>query len=359
MEQKMLKEWQDIARLLEQHDAQHVFVVCGKALMGQPLQKYIDGLPVAKTYFSGYQPNPEIDDAVAGTRLFNDTGSDFLIVIGGGSAIDTAKAIKMARHMDLDGDVLTQPYVDDGLPFLAIPSTAGSGSEATHNGVLYHNHVKKAISNDAFRPTYVLLEPALLMTLPDYQRKVTMMDALCQAIESYWSVSANAQSKQYARQAMTIIMAHGSDYAAGKHEADAAIMQASYLSGQAINITRTTAAHAMSYGLVMTFPIAHGQAVAMTLPYLWQDIKKRVDSAADKRGVDYLRQTMADLDEILGGDGLTAFATLYQKLDLPKQHADEKMIEALAATVDTGRLGNSPVPTGPQQIRGALRSALD
>jgi len=358
MSQKLLSSREDIAALLKRHGARHVLVVCDPFIMGQPLQQYLTQLPCDFSYFTAFKPNPLYEDALAGARLFDDIQGDLLIAIGGGSAIDTAKAIKMFCRMDLDGDCLSQPFVDGGVPLLAIPSTAGTGSEATRYAVIYRQGVKQSLTDDRLIPDYVLLEPTLLASLPDYQRKATLLDAFCQAIESYWSVNATAASQELARQAIVIIMANAHDYLDRKEATYGAALQASHLAGQAINITQTTAAHAMSYKITSLFHAAHGHAVAMCLPYLWQYMKDHLELCRDARGRDYLAATLAKLDAIMGGDGLRFFTAFYAVLDMPVIQADNAQIDVLAAAVNQQRLANFPVTLDTAAITALYRQIL-
>ena len=110
--------------------------------------------------------------------------------------MDVAKCIKLAVLSKEGNDAIIPPLVNtqveiDGtkIPFIAIPTTAGTGSESTHNAVMYYQGAKQTVTNDGILPDYALLEPSVLKSLPLYQKKCTMMDALCQGIESWWSVN--------------------------------------------------------------------------------------------------------------------------------------------------------------------------
>ena len=166
--------------------------------------------------FNDFSSNPKYEEALSGFEVFNENNCDFLISLGGGSAIDVAKVIKaMLGSESYDGlihdktviiDFLKNPGFDGDVSHLAIPTTAGTGSESTHFAVIYYEGTKYSVSNDGLLPNYVLLQPELLATLPEYQKKSTMLDALCQGIESYWSVRSTDESKKYAVEAITTIL---------------------------------------------------------------------------------------------------------------------------------------------------------
>ena len=166
---------------------------------------------------------------------------DAYIAVGGGTAIDTTKLLR-----GLDGELP---------PFLAVPTTAGTGAEATRFAV-YYDHGKKMSADDVrYLPTDQLLIPEFTATQTPYQRASTEFDAYAQAVESLWAVGATDESRSYAQKALDLM-------AAGEQ------MLGSYWAGRAIDISRTTAAHALSYYMTATYGIPHGHAVYMMFPYV-------------------------------------------------------------------------------------------
>ena len=189
-----------------------------------------------------------------------------------------------------------------GEKLIAIPTTSGSGSEATHFAVVYINSKKYSLAHiDYLLPDLVFLFPFLTYNLSGYQTAVSGIDAFSQSIESYWSVNSNEESIKYATQAIEIILNNLPD-AVTKSSLDSKnkMIYASYLAGKAINISKTTGAHAISYYLTSKFHIAHGQAVALTLPQ-WFEYNKNAgeERLNDKRGIRYLRKMMSQLEELL------------------------------------------------------------
>ena len=166
---------------------------------------------------------------------------DAYIAVGGGTAIDTAKLVR---------------GLEDPLPpFLAVPTTAGTGAETTRFAVYYDHGVKKSADDVRYLPTDQLLIPEFTVTQSPYQRASTEFDAYAQAIESLWAVGGTDESRSYAKKALDLM-------AAGEQ------MLGSYWAGRAIDISRTTAAHALSYYMTATYGIPHGHAVYMMFPYV-------------------------------------------------------------------------------------------
>ena len=144
-----------------------------------------------------------------------------------------------------------------------MPTTAGTGSEATRYAVIYYNDAKQSITSKSIIPSTVLMDPNALKTLPVYQRKATMCDALCHAIESFWSVNSNEESKKYSRAAIKGVLKNMQGYFENTEEGNAGMLRAAYDAGKAINITQTTAGHAMCYKITSLFGCAHGHAAIL------------------------------------------------------------------------------------------------
>ena len=137
---------------------------------------------------------------------------DCIISIGGGSAIDTAKAIKLFFALDKSKDYFTQEHKYVNLKHITVPTTAGTGSESTRYAVIYKDGIKKSLTNDCLIPEYVILDDTYLKSLPYNQKVATIFDALCQSIESLWSINANDISVAYAKKSIEIIMDNIDNY---------------------------------------------------------------------------------------------------------------------------------------------------
>ena len=218
---------------------------------------------------------------------------DAYIAVGGGTVIDTTKLIR-----GWEGDLP---------PFLAIPTTAGTGAETTRFAVYYDHGKKMSADNIRYLPTDQLLIPEFTATQTPYQRASTEFDAYAQAVESLWAVGATEESRVCARKALDLM-------AAGEQ------MLGSYWAGRAIDISRTTAAHALSYYMTATYGIPHGHAVYMMFPFVCK-ANGREEFIKDVPEL----QTLRDFAEA-------------KRLDW------DKLVAALLANVNPARLANNPRP---------------
>lgn len=219
--------------------------------------------------------------------------ADAYIAVGGGTVIDTTKLLRGLKG---------------GLPpFLAVPTTAGTGAETTRFAV-YYDHGKKMSADDVrYLPTDQLLIPEFTATQTPYQKASTEFDAYAQAVESLWAVGATDESRGYARKALDF-MASGEQ------------MLGSYWAGRAIDISRTTAAHALSYYMTATYGIPHGHAVYMMFPYVCmanghEEFIRKVPELQSLR--DFAAERNLDWDQL---------------------------VDSLLANVNPARLANNPCP---------------
>lgn len=332
-------------QLMERARISRPFLVCG--------QRSFDALPCrdwlgeGAVRFSGFSANPRVEDIAAGVALFQASSCDGIVAIGGGSAIDSAKCIKLFCRMQQGERYLAQPFADTGIPLLAVPTTAGSGSESTRFAVVYEGGVKQSVAHDSLLPDTVLLDAELLRTLPEYQKKCTLLDALCQAIESWWSRKCTAESAFCARKAIAGILGDMDAYLKGDEEAAHMVLRAANRAGQAINVTTTTAAHAMSYKLTGLYGIAHGHAVALCLPGVWRALHEMGDEALHAR--------LDDIARALGCkhslEGAAFMQKLLEKLEIYAPAMKKEDLPMLVASVNPERLGNCPVPFDAEVLR--------
>jgi alcohol dehydrogenase class IV len=152
-----------------------------------------------------------------------------------------------------------------GKPLIAIPTTSGTGTEATCFAVVYIDKTKYSLKHSSILPDYTIIDPTLTHAMPPLVTAATGMDALAQAIESYWGVKSTHESQAYAREAITLTLAYLKAACQNEVEARDAMSRAANLAGKAINLTETTACHAVSYPITSYFNVPHGHAVALTL----------------------------------------------------------------------------------------------
>ena len=354
MNQKILNGISHLREALE--GATKVFLVCDSSFPFLNIKENIEDMGVPHVMFSDFTPNPLFEQVCKGIDLFQITKCDTIVAVGGGSAIDVAKCIKLAVLAKEGNSALIPPLVStrvecDGskIPFIAIPTTAGTGSESTHNAVMYYEGAKQTVINDGVLPDYAILEPTVLKTLPLYQKKCTMMDALCQGIESWWSVNSTEESYEYSRKTIELIMANWRKYIFDNDvEAAKQIMLAANYGGRAINITQTTAAHAFSYKITSLYKLPHGHAVAVCLPEIWEYMIGHMDKCIDARGQEYLSGIFALISKSMGCESpeqaISFFRQMMVDMELKNPVAGNRQEELiiLSTSVNPVRLKNNP-----------------
>lgn len=356
--QKIINGIAQLPGLLKEVDCEKLFLVVDSSYPFLNIKDAIEALPVKeRVMFSDFTPNPLYEQVCNGIELLRSSNCDTILAVGGGSAIDVAKCIKLAVLAKEGNAAIIPPLVStrvacDGamLPFIAIPTTAGTGSESTHNAVMYYEGAKQTVTNDGVLPDYAVLEPSVLKTLPLYQKKCTMMDALCQGIESWWSVNSTEESYEYSRKTIELIVANWRKYIF-ENDAEAAkqIMLAANYGGRAINITQTTAAHAFSYKITSLYKLPHGHAVAVCLPEIWEYMIGHMDKCIDARRQEYLFDIFACISKAMGCDSpeeaIAEFRQMMEDMELKNPVAGKRNeeIDVLSHSVNPVRLKNNPI----------------
>ncbi|HNX14707.1 MAG TPA: phosphonoacetaldehyde reductase [Oscillospiraceae bacterium] len=355
MSQKIMTGIEHFDELCAALSPKSILLVCDSSFRYLPdsIQSIYSNHKETVTVFNAFTPNPQYEQVCEGVKLFNDEQCDAIVAIGGGSTIDVAKCIKLFCKMNPSVNYLQQEYKDSGVPLIAIPTTAGTGSESTQHAVIYYNGAKQSISHPSIVPNYCILEPSVLKTLPIYQKKCTMLDALCQGIESWWSVNSTDESKQYSKTAVdTIVVNYKAYIFDNDDEAAKQIMLAANYAGRAINISQTTAAHAMSYKITSLYKLPHGHAVAVGLPVVWEYMIHNITACADMRGKDYLQKVFEEIPI-----NVEWFKALLKELGInnPTASEREKEIDILTQSVNPVRLKNNPVALS----NGVLRNMYE
>lgn len=371
--QRIINGIDNLSGILQEVGCEKLFLVIDSSYPFLNIKETIEALPVAeKMKFSDFTPNPLYEQVCKGIELLKSSKCDTILAVGGGSAIDVAKCIKLAVLAKEGNDAIIPPLVNtrvecDGkkLPFIAIPTTAGTGSESTHNAVMYYKDAKQTVTNDGVLPDYAILEPSVLKTLPLYQKKCTMMDALCQGIESWWSVNSTEESYKYSRKCIELIMANWRKYIfENDKKAAANIMLGANYGGRAINITATTAAHAMSYKITTLYRLPHGHAVAVCLPEIWDYMLSHPEKCKDSRGQEYLIGIFYNIANAMGGENPYAakdiFTCMLRNMELqnPTSNNRTEELETLTTSVNPVRLRNNPVKISDNTIRSLYNKIL-
>ncbi len=256
-----------------------VLVVCGKNVSQLPqVAELSEAAPAGITVevFDQVEPEPSDHTMAAGGEYARSRGADVIVAIGGGSSMDAGKAI--AAEAGQEGWIFSQERPVEPtrvpqtvLPLIAVPTTAGTGSEVTPFSVITftETHRKLVLNHEAFYPKYAVLDPTLLTSTPRVAQVAAGMDALTHAVESYISKEATGPSRKQARETIKLIARHFRAAIAtpGDLEAQAGMQRAAMMAGLAFSVSRLGIVHAMALPLSALFGVPHGVANAILLPF--------------------------------------------------------------------------------------------
>ncbi len=240
------------------------------------------------------EPEPTMPVAEALTKFARKKEYDSVIGLGGGSSLDMAKVAALMRVNpgDFSGYVEGTAPAKRGIPLLAIPTTSGTGSEATATLVVTHKAMKTGITHPFIMPDTALVDPALTLSLPQRVTANTGMDALSHAIEAYMSQKNNTFADAVALQSMRLISGNiRLAYAQGGNiEARGHMAMGSMLGGLSIANSSTCGGHALAYGFAVMKSLPHGFTCAMALPFIMEynmlAIPERLADVAEAMGED-------------------------------------------------------------------------
>jgi alcohol dehydrogenase class IV len=314
--------------------------------------------------WSDFSPNTDVDDLVRGLHVAQAFKPDGVVAVGGGSALDMAKLIAAFLATDPDDvpDAVRTNRLGHRAPALIlVPTTSGSGSEATHFAVAYIGEDKYSVAHPSLIPDFVIIDEELTLSASAHQKATSAIDAVAQAVESFWATGATDASRTFARDALGHLIPSVAAFVAGDNSAAAEAARGSHLAGRAINVSKTTGAHAMAYGLTRRHGISHGHAVATTLG---EFARRHAEVALASGSGGELAQTMAELAELVGADGplgvgsrLDLLATdLGLELRLESLGVPRSELPNLAGAVNVERLGNNPVGFTTDELRALLES---
>jgi len=314
-------------------------------------------------FFSDFSSNPSFDCLQNALEQFRPLSFDGIIGAGGGSVMDMAKLIRF--FLCFSGDIEHSSYeVLNNAPIhlICVPTTAGTGAEATQFAVVYKNGTKYSVDHTGVLPDLAIVVPKYTYGNPAYLTACSGFDALAQAIESVWSLSATEESLEYAQQAIALIY-HALPVAVKTNKTDArdALAQGAWLAGKAINITRTTAPHAYSYVFTSKYNLPHGHAVALTFPFFVNWNIQRLDLLNDGVSLNVYTERIALLRKLLsltddpGQQFLSYLADIRLVPDIP-YNVD---IDLILNSVNVDRLKNNPVKVNSNELKKYLIKMRD
>lgn len=340
-----------LKNIMKEHNVGRLLVVRGKkSFVECGGSELVKGMFEARNMeirdFYEFSTNPKKENVDKGVELILQYQPDAILAIGGGSVIDMAKLCRYYSNRKQ-------------IPLIAIPTTAGTGAEVTRFAVCYKDGVKLSIEDDAIQANYAVLIPELTMRNGKYLTACTGFDALAQAIEAYWNIYAGDGSDVYALKAIELLFPT-LPALEGDLEWRSKMLLGAYYAGMAINITHTTAPHALSYVLTSKYKYPHGHAVALTFPYFFE---KNVHCAeGEYADADYAEYNakMHKLLNILGwkweDDLFTKMKDYVETIGLGYEKEKSFEPEVVEMGVNLQRAQNNPVQLNELIIKEAVAS---
>lgn len=364
-----------LPHLLRTHRARSVLLVSGKsACLRSGIRPLLHPLSAGTRvhWFHHFTSNPtieQISDAVAEIRERN---CDAVVGLGGGTALDIAKAAATlaAQKRDALDCLLHQRRLEPRKCLLILaPTTAGTGSEVTSFSTIYVNQSKHSLDDPVLLADHAIVDPDLTVGLPRRTAASAALDTICQTMESLWSVGSTETSLHNAREALRLGLKYITQFCADSTpESRAAMARTALLSGYAINVSRTTAPHAVSYALTMLFGIPHGHSCALTLPgFMLYNANVSNSDVTDPRGVGWVKERIQEAVEMLEvttvEEGQAKLIQLIAETGLEPRLSDLGLGEGdlervIQFGVNQQRANNNPRVVTTQGLREVLRLSL-
>lgn len=267
--------FQEIRQVVDELKGKKIFLVTSRHFAKKygvldKLSDFLKGLTLV--VFAEVEENPSIETVDRGAAQCMGSQCDLVMGLGGGSALDAGKAIAMLqRNPGSIREYLDQEKVCQvkGLPFIAIPTTSGTGSEVTPFTVITHpmKKAKPAIAPPENFPDVALVDPELTLSMPFEVAASTGLDALCQAVEGFWSTQGNPLTRSLAFQAIKLAMENLESACFKKDKKSVTNMAlASHLTGIEMSNIGNTSIHPLSYPITIDYGVSHGFACAIFLP---------------------------------------------------------------------------------------------
>jgi phosphonate metabolism-associated iron-containing alcohol dehydrogenase len=312
--------------------------------------------------YNKVKQNPGVSTVENGIRFLKDEKCDLVIGLGGGSAIDTAKAISvLSKNQGPVDEYLSgnRKIVNRGVPIVAIPTTAGTGTEVTQYASIIDERKKRklSLSHEHIHPSVAIVDPILTVTMPKFVTAATGLDALSQCIEAYWSKNHTPISDIFALNGIDLIfknLVNAFNFPENL-EFREKMSLASLFSGITISIAKTTIVHSVSYPLTVHFNVPHGLACALTLPsfirYNSKTVKDRIYNIARTIGAETVEECIRKVEELISS------------LEVPRRLSDvgiqRKDIEVIVREgFRPDRAENNPRKATNEDLRAILKGLL-
>ena len=314
---------------------------------------YLEKAGMEVSIFDGVEPNPSVETVEKGAKAMQDFEPDWIVAIGGGSALDAAKIMwAFYEYPELKFEEIIEPNsmpkLRNKAKFVAIPSTSGTASEITAFSVITDTkaHIKYPIVSYEITPDVAILDPEIPAKMPPHITANTGMDVLAHAIEAWVSTTASNYTDALALRAIQLVFKNLPTAVANGEDLDAreAMHDASTLAGMAFTNASLGLVHSLAHKIGGEFGITHGLANAILMPYIIQYNRKATDK-------------VTELEKILGIDDLpTAVKELNKKVNIPlnlkevtEVEIDEKKFEEVLDRMSKNAFEDPCTLTNPRQ----------
>ncbi len=362
----------EIVNIAKEQGFGHVFVCSDPDLVKfgvtAKVTDLLEAAGIPYTVYSGIKPNPTIENVKDGVEAFKACGADSIITIGGGSSMDTAKAIGIIINNPEFADVRSlegvAPTKNHAVPTIAVPTTAGTAAEVTINYVITDvEKERKFVCVDANDiPAYAVVDPDMMSSMPKGLTASTGMDALTHAIEGYTTKGAWEMTDMFHLEAIRLIAKHLRGAVENKPEDREGMALAQYVAGMGFSNVGLGIAHSIAHTLGAHYDTPHGVACAMMLPIVMEynqectgEKYREIARVMGVKGVDDMsqaeyRKAAVDAVKQLAADvGIPAKNEKVREEDLDQLAAD--------AYADACRPGN-PRDTNVEELKELYRKIM-
>lgn len=362
----------EIPGIVENRGWKHIFVCSDPDLIkfevATKVTALLDEAKIPYTIYSGIKPNPTIENVKDGVEAFKACGADAIITIGGGSSMDTAKAIgiiitnpEFADVRSLEG---VAPTKNHAVPTIAVPTTAGTAAEVTINYVItdVEKERKFVCVDEHDIPEYAIVDPDMMSSMPKGLTAATGMDALTHAIEGYTTLGAWEMTDMFHLEAIKLIAKHLRGAVENKTEDREGMALAQYIAGMGFSNVGLGIAHSIAHTLGAHYDTPHGVACAMMLPIVMEYNKeftgekyREIARAMGVEGVDAMSQEEYRAAAINAVKQLSADVGIPAKND--KIKAEDLDVLAADAYADACRPGN-PRDTNVEDLKELYKKIM-
>lgn len=353
---EILRHLDEIPALLSREKLSRPLLVTDATIRGLGLTKSLEEQLTAcekpAAVYDGTRPNPTTDMVMAALALYHAQACDCIIAFGGGSPMDCAKAVgalvaRPKKKLKKMAGILKVMHRTP--PIIAIPTTAGTGSETTLAAVIVDHETRhKYVINDfSLIPRFAVLDASVIHSLPAPVAATTGMDALTHAVEAYIGRSTTTHTRTDAEEAVRLIFAHIEKATAHESAAsEAAMMQASHLAGRAFTRSYVGYVHAVSHSLSGKYDLPHGLTNAILLPHVLEMYGEKAHKKLARLAICTGLGTREAPDAVLAERFIQAIHQLNQRLGIPTQidGIQASDIPSLAAYADKEANPLYPVP---------------